>query len=535
VDASLTISLSSSDVVFGAAQRMQLAAALAQSLGVAQADVYVTAVTPVVSAHRRRRALLAGATVVRVDFSLRARDAAAAAALSDDVTALFATPTAAQSFVSTLHGVGLAAAAGAVLTEVPVVVMNGGGNVTPASSSSSGGGGAANTAAIAGGAGGGGGGGLLLLLGGLLLEQRRRLRRGEPPLPLCLPKCAREDEHASAEAGVRRRRRELAASGDDARAAYLYDVFLSYRRTDAEVVNVIEDKLGHRDVDLRVFRDVRGAMAGVDFDVELARFMRASAVFVPVLTLGALRRLADVTPTVIDITCAEYAMALWLLHVGRIRGVCPLVVGEEHVQSDIGMVVLDNLFHNPEFRAAKAALPRTAPAATWRFVRATLAALGETLPPAWEAMSVHDIMCASQRMSAPAKAPLAHAKAAKGGGHADADEEQQQNDGDDDIDDDGEAALPHVQPPPFSGLLIKDCFFLDGQKEKLRLVLREFAAVIRQRIGARRDEGSIAAPNDGEDTLVAAEVGLGDAMQAEPAARCLAALAQTCARLHTHG
>jgi hypothetical protein len=339
VDASLTLSLSSSGTVFGAAERLQLAAALAQALGVAQTDVYVTAVTllPGAAHRRRRRALLTGGgATVCVDFSLRAGDAATAAALSDGVTALFATTVAAQSFVSTLRSVGLTAAAGAALAEAPVIAVTSSSGVTspvPSASSPSGGsgggsdgGGSDNTAVIAGGAGGGGGGGLLLIIGGLLLERRRRIRRGLPPLPACLSaKCAREDDtkRTAAEAGARRRRRELAASGDDARAAYLYDVFLSYRRTYAEVVNIIEDKLGHRDVDLRVFRDVRGAMAGVDFDVELCRFMRASAVFVPVLTLNALRRLADVTPEVIDITCAEYAMALWLLRVGRIRGVCP--------------------------------------------------------------------------------------------------------------------------------------------------------------------------------------------------------------------
>jgi hypothetical protein len=103
-------------------------------------------------------------------------------------------------------------------------------------------------------------------------------------------------------------------------------------------------------------------------------------------------------------------------------------------------------------------------------------------------------MCASQRMSAPAPAPpAADEQAAVTGGKGGAEQEEEAADGDDD----GgvEAALP--QPPPFSGLLIKDCFFLDGQKEKLRLVLREFATVIRQRIGARRDGSSIAS----DDTL----------------------------------
>jgi hypothetical protein len=54
---------------------------------------------------------------------------------------------------------------------------------------------------------------------------------------------------------------------------FRYDVFLSYRRDDAAIVDTIEDKLCHTECALRVFRDVRGHMAGADFDVELLRCM----------------------------------------------------------------------------------------------------------------------------------------------------------------------------------------------------------------------------------------------------------------------
>jgi hypothetical protein len=191
---------------------------------------------------------------------------------------------------------------------------------------------------------------------------------------------------------------------------------------------------------MRVFRDVRGHMAGTDFDLELLRCMMQSAVVVPVITLGAMARLCTLDASRVDMTFAEYAFALYLYDTRALAGFCPLVVGEEAVEPHSGTTVLDNLFRNEQFKTLRAALPDTPPAATWAFVRRTLAAAGETLPAGWDAMSVREVMCASSRMQ-------------------------------------GEASLT-------SGVFIKDCFFLEGAKDHLRLLLmREFAEKVRRRIG----------------------------------------------------
>jgi hypothetical protein len=160
-------------------------------------------------------------------------------------------------------------------------------------------------------------------------------------------------------------------------------------------------------------------------------------------------------------------MGLWLHDRGLIAGVYPLVIGEEGVEAKSGKTVLNNLFHDETFKQLRDQLPRTAPAATWRFVRATLAAVGETLPPSWEAMSVADVMCGSARMGAGA---------------------------------------------PTSGLFLKDSYFLEGDKDKLRLFLmREFAERVRRRIDVAAAELHAAA---GEAARVLAAAGLGDAAAA---------------------
>ena len=86
--------------------------------------------------------------------------------------------------------------------------------------------------------------------------------------------------------------------------SFNFDVFLSYRRLDGRIVDAVQDKLLLNS--LRVFKDVNGHMAGRPFDVELFRVIRDSAVFVPVLTLEGMRRLASLTAESADFTLAEY-------------------------------------------------------------------------------------------------------------------------------------------------------------------------------------------------------------------------------------
>jgi hypothetical protein len=190
----------------------------------------------------------------------------------------------------------------------------------------------------------------------------------------------------------------------------------------------------------------------------LTRSGRAySAVTVPVITLGAMRRLCTLDAQRVDITFAEYCMALYLFDQGLVAGFYPIVIGEQRVEPHSGKTVLDNLFHNATFKALRGMLPTTCPTATWRFVARTLAGVGHELPPSWEAMSVADVMCGSARM---------HASA------------------------------------PTSGVFLKDCYFLEGDEGKLRLLLmREFAEKVRRRIGIATAELNAAA---GEVALAAA-------------------------------
>ncbi len=476
---------------FGALEQAAFCAAMADVLHVGAPAVTIASVTDGQRRRRRRRALLSapGASRISVAFVVAAATPAAAASLQGGIATLSAT-----TFVATLRSAGLADVSSVSLIAAPEIVYAPGAAPAPppslpaaATSAARGGSAAAaqETAVIAGAAGGGGGGGLLLLGGGTwLLLRRRRLRQSRA--------------HASSlgngflvdatKLGDADRRRLQEENGGGAVGAvrkppprmplpprFRYDVFLSYRRDDCAMVDLIEDKLCHWECNMRVFRDVRGHMAGTDFDVELLRCMMRSAVIVPVITLGAMRRLVTLDAERIDVTFAEYCFALHLvrrrccvrcLRVGAcasppaacacpsfaahtqhdrgvLAGLYPLVVGEECVEPKSRKTLLSNLFHDDAFKTLRDALPRTAPTASWRFVARTLAALGETLAPGWDAMSVHDVMCGSARMAG--------------------------------------ASTPVL---PTSGMFVKDCYFLEGDKDKLRLCLqREFAEKVRRRIG----------------------------------------------------
>ncbi len=170
-----------------------------------------------------------------------------------------------------------------------------------------------------------------------------------------------------------------------------------------------------------------------------------------------MRRLCTLTSSRIDITFAEYCFALLLHDMGLLAGFAPIVIGEEQLEPRSGKTVLDNLFHNADFKQMRDELPRIVPTATWRFVRLTLAAVGIDLPPAWEQMTVYDVMAGSTRM---------------GSGFA--------------------AGFAGFELPT-NGVLIKDCYFLEGDKGQLRLMLREFAEKVRRRIAvadARRLEAA---------------------------------------------
>jgi hypothetical protein len=157
----------------------------------------------------RRRALLAGG--VRVAFTVAAASTAAAQSLRSSLN-LVATGAGASVLVASLQSAGLTAVSGVSLAAAPEVQDDAAAPPASGAPSVSADGGA-DIAVIAGAAGGGGGGALLLVGCAVWFALRRRRLLQLPPS--ALP------------------------------ARFRYDVFLSYRRDDGAMVDLIEDKLCH--------------------------------------------------------------------------------------------------------------------------------------------------------------------------------------------------------------------------------------------------------------------------------------------------
>ena len=171
-----------------------------------------------------------------------------------------------------------------------------------------------------------------------------------------------------------------------------FDVFLSYRRADALLVDSVHDKL--RLAGLRVFRDVEGFLAGQPFDAHLVRIMRGTPVFAPVVTLASVQRLGGAA-TQCDAFLAELLVALCLHDASNIRLIHPLLVGRK---TDGGWA---SLLEEPAYEAALAALPDAASAATVALVDAALHSAGAAPMPAHiAALTVRQVLLG--RAAAPA-------------------------------------------------------------------------------------------------------------------------------------
>jgi hypothetical protein len=214
-----------------------------------------------------------------------------------------------------------------------------------------------------------------------------------------------------------------------------FDVFLSYDQGDWRLADALYDKL--RLCGLHVCKSA--ARDEAPFDAARLRALRTAPVFAPVLTLQTLQRMAhaagaDAAP---DTALAECLAALYFRDAAEAesaarrrhssdehhrrraatRLIHPLLLGPE-VQSaaepsDTSMLRWSSLPHEPGYAAALAALPAAASGATAAAVDAALrAATGASLPPAFAAMSVRDIMLGR----AAAASGEAEAAAASGGG-----------------------------------------------------------------------------------------------------------------------
>jgi hypothetical protein len=418
---------------WGASQSEAFVSGVATSLGVSPLAVIIRSTTAgdAPASAGRRRALQAPGPYVVIGFVVVSATAGDTdALLASSVRALTGSPAGLASLVAALHAAGLPAVSGVEQVTAPLLESL----LVPDAPASSG---ISSDITIVIATCSSVGGSALIALAVAAVVKRAALRRWWHLRCACSAPVLDE---------------EMAKPPPKPR--YRYDIFLSYRRLDEEIVDLIEDKLCHTDCGMRVFRDVRGHLQGADFDVELLRCMLKSAVFVPVITLGAMRRLRTLSATAVDVTLAEYCMALLLYDTRLIAGFSPLVVGEEQLERRSGKTVLDMLFQNAQFKQTRDKLPHTVPTATWRFVRLTLAAVGIELPAAWEAMTVHDILCGSTRNLVPPS-----------------------------------GSAPHVAVPT-SGVLIKDCYFLEGDKRQLRLLLREFADKARRRTAVAAAEAA---------------------------------------------
>jgi hypothetical protein len=115
-----------------------------------------------------------------------------------------------------------------------------------------------------------------------------------------------------------------------------WDVFVSYRRDDAQLVDAFVDKATL--CGLRVFKDRAGVMAGRPFASALFDAMAACAVFTPVLTRAAAAGFATACApgAPVDYMLAEVVCALQLHARGTLRMLYPLLVGPEEVRGGSG-------------------------------------------------------------------------------------------------------------------------------------------------------------------------------------------------------
>ena len=140
-------------------------------------------------------------------------------------------------------------------------------------------------------------------------------------------------------------------------------------------------------------------MAGKPFGAELIRAIRSTPVFVPVVTLPSLRRMAAAADAgaEADMSLAEALTALYFRSTGDIRLIHPLLVADAPPPADPSSLAAlprwSPLNKQREYEEVLDALPDAVPVATQAAVNAALRAAGEPgLPPHFAALSVRDIM-----------------------------------------------------------------------------------------------------------------------------------------------
>ena len=203
---------------------------------------------------------------------------------------------------------------------------------------------------------------------------------------------------ASAKQRLRRLDASIAALRGD-----MNDVFLSYRRTDADLADAVRDNLLLSG--LRVWYDRGGAMAGRPFEDELFKAVRDSPALSIILTVGCIQSWAfGHDPRRVDFVLAELIMALhFQLTLGhRGRHIFPLLVGPWSARAgEAGFGEREWMPSSPQYQQAiselaRADLPPVVPAATLDLAAALiLRGGGCRLHPALRGVTMQQLMVGS--------------------------------------------------------------------------------------------------------------------------------------------
>ena len=203
---------------------------------------------------------------------------------------------------------------------------------------------------------------------------------------------------ASAKRHLRRLDTSIAALRGDT-----HDVFISYRRTDADLADAVRDNLLLSG--LRVWYDRGGAMAGRPFEDELFKAVRDAPALSIILTVGCIQSWAfGHDPRRVDFVLAELIMALhFQLTLGhRGRHIFPLLVGPWSARAgEPGVGEREWMLSSPQYQQAiaelaRADLPPVVPAATLDFTAAlVLRGSGGKLHPALRDVTMRQLMVGS--------------------------------------------------------------------------------------------------------------------------------------------
>jgi hypothetical protein len=206
----------------------------------------------------------------------------------------------------------------------------------------------------------------------------------------------------SGRASARRHLRRLDASIASLRGD-THDVFISYRRTDADLADAVRDNLLLSG--LRVWYDRGGAMAGRPFEDELFKAVRDAPALSIILTVGCIQSWAfGHDPRRVDFVLAELIMALhFQLTLGhRGRHIFPLLVGPWSARAgEPGVGERGWMLSSPQYQQAiaelaRADLPPVVPAATLDLAAALLMrGSGGKLHPALREVTMQQLMVGS--------------------------------------------------------------------------------------------------------------------------------------------